>query len=129
MPLPQYYHYRAGTKFAYSLWDYQKIKLLLDNYKTKNMTELGELIGIRQKLIKEKMLEMGLEVISKLNTRPTEKIGWTKEQLKQFVENYPKMTIGELSKLINKTRATVTKKARELGLPYKQKPNQRLDTV
>ena len=80
-------------------------------YGKKTLDEIGEHIGLTAPTVKIKAIELGLH-----GKRVSTRITWTDEQLEYLKDNYPDMSLSDLSEHIGMSGPTIQRKALELGL-------------
>lgn len=104
---------KAFRKYGYSTdddWTIDEDNILINNYSTKNIEEIMEMIPNRTKnAIVNHSTKLGLFSKFYIDTY------WNDEQTQLLIDNWNKMTDIELSKLIGKEENSIKEKRRKLG--------------
>jgi dUTP pyrophosphatase len=97
-------------------WTQEECQYLIDNYKTKEYTEIAKVLGRTESSVGKKAIKLKL-------MKKNEEICWQDWQLDFLKENYGKISAKEISEKINKTKGTVIARAAILGLGIQVEEN------
>lgn len=101
----------------YQKWTKEETEFLKENYATMRLSELTEKLNKHKEQIRNKSKDMGLRKNAKVYSP---RRYWSDKELKFLINNYPKLTLYEIGKELNRDPIAVKAKAIREGVYYKE---------
>lgn len=108
-----------------NIWTEEQLKLLRENYQILSRKKLAELTGQTENNVRNTLIKLGL--VNSENRKSYKNVditdNWTIEEENYLKLNNDKLPIEHLIKILNKSRATIQRKAKKLQLKRPKKLN------